>query len=163
MENTSNEKIRRANMSLNAATVAAIEWRKENPEQWNELIGPALAELVNEIGDLIKAHAKSIEEKLEDQDVEVYSQLISLQLTKGLEKRLDAEVETIGGMLLADGFTKRNIAAFMNTLPGNLKKRYPYMEALADAQDRADETGEDQKVDMDKYGFVRTVHPVPRT
>ena len=46
--------------------------------------------------------------------------------------------------------------------PQNLLERYPDIENLADAQDKADETGEPQTVDIQKTNTVRIVYPVPK-
>ena len=48
-----------------------------------------------------------------------------------LEKLLDCEVETAAGLLLADGFTKKNLAFFMDTESSNLNVRYPHLNDIA--------------------------------
>ena len=60
-------------------------------------------------------------------------------------------------MMLANGITKTNIARTLSMRPQNLLERYPDIENLADAQDRADETGEPQEVHLAKTNTVQVV------
>lgn len=158
--------------TFNANTNAAIYWCEANPEEWQSLLNEAVTKTLNQLEQILTGKevektnpaypaSHELADTLAEKGIIMYPQLIEMLICKKLEAVLDLEVETTAGLLLADGFTKKNLAFFMDTSPSNLNVRYPHLNDIAAAQDEADATNQTQVVDMGN-GITREVFPNPR-
>lgn len=140
--------------TLNANTNAAIYWCEANPEEWQSLLNEAVTKTLNQIEQILTGKeveqsaptypaARELADFLMEKGIVMYPRLISMLICKKLERVLDLKVETTAGMLLADGFTKKNLAFFMDTSPSNLNVRYPRLNDIATANIRQSQTDKD--------------------
>lgn len=153
---------RKLNATFNAGTKFALDWRDTHTEEWNGIIAAAVPDLLNKIEDLLAESTAQTAKKFTGKGLTVYNGIIEIALVQELMKQMIGIMECDAGMMLADGITKANIARAISMRPQNLLERYPDIENLADAQDKADETGEPQTVDIQKTNTVRIVYPVPK-
>lgn len=127
---------------LNANTKAAIHYCETNPKEWESLLNAAVMKTLKQLehsltgGEVEKVNPTSppvneLTDIFRGKGIIMYPQLVSMLICKKLEKLLDCEVETAAGLLLADGFTKKNLAFFMDTSPSNLNVRYPHLNDIA--------------------------------
>lgn len=127
---------------LNANTKAAIHYCETNPEEWESLLNAAVVKTLKQIEHSLTGEGvedidptypavNGLTDIFKEKGIIMYPQLVSMLICKKLEKALDCEVETAAGLLLADGFTKKNLAFFMDTSASNLNVRYPHLNDIA--------------------------------
>lgn len=154
---------RRRNIRFNENTknaLAELESNEELRKKYEELLTQARLAIMYQLDRATLRYGQMIHAKLENEDsFEIYANVVSMQLAHMMEKAARANTETFAGMALADGFTKATLSKIFGITQPSLTSRYPHLEELADAQDRADETGQTQTVDMGD-GLMRDVEKV---
>lgn len=148
---------RTLNSTFNAGTRFALDYRDSHPQEWADAVCNQIPDVLEQLEDALKTSEAILSEKFKAKGITVGEPIIKIALIQELIKRMTGIMECNAGMMLANGITKTNIARALSMRPQNLLARYPDIENLADAQDKANETGEPQEVHLAKTNTVQVM------
>lgn len=129
----------------NKKTKAALDMLATNPEIANWARSNALSKISEKLNAQIKEEAWHLSDVLlSEYGVELCPSVASIWISDQLEKRISNTTQWLAGFALFDGDSKANIARAVGIRQQNCTVRFPQLEEVAKAQEKADKTGEDQ-------------------
>lgn len=133
----------------NTKTKRALEYLKEHPEVADNLAGHYLTPLKNAIMDHLSQSATELSDTLvANAQEELCPSVARVWLANQLEHEIDQIIEVFAAFAYWDGDSKANLARACGLPQQAYARRFPHIEQLAEAQDRAEETQQTQTVEI---------------
>lgn len=122
-------------------TKAALEFLEDNPEIREWARTNALADIRNEIQDLITKEANDLSDQMLQFGVRLCPEIAKVWIATELEKSIRGTTEWFAGKALYTGDSKANIARAAGVRANNCEIRFPQLQEINDALEK-NETSE---------------------
>lgn len=117
---------------------AALEFLENNPEIREWARTNALADIRNEIQDLITKEAHDLSDQMLQFGVRLCPDIARIWIATELEKNIRGTTEWFAGIALYNGDSKANIARAAGVRANNCEVRFPQLQEINDAIEKND-------------------------
>lgn len=145
-------------LAHNAKSQEALGLLEDNPEISEWLRNNHLADIRNQIEQLLNDAGWEMSEKLMQFGVQLCPNVASVWLSNHLESSLRALTEFFAGTAISQGDSKATLSKAIGIAPQSFNVRLPQASEIAEAQNRADETGTPEDILL--HGDPFTIYPM---
>lgn len=147
------------NREHNTRTKAALELLESNKELCDWAKTHFLAELRNMITNQIVEEGHELSDELMKYGVRLCPKVAMVWIANELENNVGAITEWLAGFAYWEGDSKANLARAVGIRQQSYATHFRQLEEIAAAQNKADETGQDQTISLRGAPFI--IHPGP--